>query len=204
MLRRIGRPLSRTARTYALQPEPTGGPPWGVLVYRTTTGTVCEHPGRVVDGRVGILDAHGGLHPWPADASGCGLGEFNLHVVAAQGGVFAWGGASSCGVPRGVLVRMGQRPATTLCSPDLTRTLIEGVLDRRGHKPNGAEPISVTFQIGRSRFTESTPFGAYAFVIKGEVTLANEPTETVAYSDGSREVQPGPSLPGRVIRARVP
>ena len=59
----------------ALADDPTGGPPWGLRVLRTTRGLGCVQIGRVVGGRLGVLGQDGALandgrfHPLPAAVS---------------------------------------------------------------------------------------------------------------------------------------
>ncbi len=62
-------------------PDPAGGPPWGLRVARTSRGLLCVEPGRVVDGRVGVIGADGAFrddgefHPFAhAYLSGLGCG----------------------------------------------------------------------------------------------------------------------------------
>ncbi len=62
-------------------PDPAGGPAWGLRVARTSRGLLCVEPGRVVDGRVGVIGADGAFkddgefHPFSnAYSSGMGCG----------------------------------------------------------------------------------------------------------------------------------
>ncbi len=188
MLLRLGRPLPATARVYTLQPDPVGGPPWGVLVYRTSQGIVCEHAGRIVDGRVGVLDAHRALHPWLADLSGClGIG-IALHALDAQGGVLKSGGGLSC-IQRAD-IQPGQRTRFRICSANEVRTIIEGVLGRRNQTVHGPQPVRITFTTPERRITEPTPQGAFVYVVKGDLGCTDWPKATTTYSDGMTDTQP--------------
>ena len=50
-------------------PDPRGGPAWGVRVYVDTAGNPCLVLGRVLDGRLGIVDNEQ-FRPLPPDATG--------------------------------------------------------------------------------------------------------------------------------------
>jgi hypothetical protein len=55
-----GAPIASSAHLLALRvADPTGGPPWGVRVFKTTRGTKCVQAGRVVDGKLGALGQDG-------------------------------------------------------------------------------------------------------------------------------------------------
>ncbi len=198
MLRQMGRPLPSTAHAYTLQPDPIGGPPWGVFVYRTTTGVICEHAGRVVAGHVGLLDARGQLRPWPADASGCtGYGSI-MRPLAALGTLL---GEPPCAIPPAPRRPRGIR----LCPRSELRTVLEGVLPPSGLITSGprSTPISAT---SRGRFTERTPDGAYVYVLGDATGLGcnDRITATVTYADGKRAPAIGmfpPPLPASVCRA---
>jgi len=66
-------------------PDPDGGPPWGIRVFRTSgvgayhaSGLACLQVGRVVNGKLGILGQDGSFaddgkfHELPVEASSCG------------------------------------------------------------------------------------------------------------------------------------
>ena len=62
-------------------PDPAGGPAWGLRVARTSRGLLCVEPGRVVNGRVGVIGVDGAFrdddefHPFSkAYLSGMGCG----------------------------------------------------------------------------------------------------------------------------------
>ncbi len=197
LLRQIGRPLPTTATTHVLQPDPDGGPPWGVLVYRTTTGVVCSHSGRVVDGRVGLLDADHGLHPWTPDLSGCDVGT-DVRVVDAQGGILKWDGALSCAQPpapgyTGPAPHPRARPR--VCSPNEVRGIIDGVLPNKDEQPNGSRPISITFTLANHKFTEPTPDGAFVYVNQGGFGCSAWPRNAITYADDSTGTDPGLDFP---------
>ncbi|MDO8185345.1 hypothetical protein Q5424_06680 [Conexibacter sp. JD483] len=67
-------------------PDPDGGPPWGVATARGTAspGAVrpiaCYVAGRVVDGRLGTLDAAGAFQPYAAGAGPWGCGSAGIHA----------------------------------------------------------------------------------------------------------------------------
>lgn len=63
-----------TARIGALTaPDPAGGPPWGVRLFRNRAGLACMQLGRVVNGHVGVLGTDGKLHELPlrSDTASC-------------------------------------------------------------------------------------------------------------------------------------
>jgi hypothetical protein len=88
--------LGRTlAPSLALLPlrvaDPTGGPPWGMRVIRTTRGLACIQAGRVLDGRLGgigvgyAFKGDGRFHPFsPADA----ISEDSCATVDRDGRAF--------------------------------------------------------------------------------------------------------------------
>lgn len=197
LLRQVGRPLPATAATHVLQPDPEGGPPWGVLVYRTTTGVVCSHSGRVVDGRVGLLDADHGLHPWTPDLSGCDIGT-DVRVVDAQGGILKWDGSLSC-IQRAVLhqstLPLRRRARLRVCSPNELRGIIDGVLPNKGARPDGSRPTSITFTLANHKFTEPTPEGAFVYLNQHGLGCSAWPRITITYADGSTSTDSGPDFP---------
>lgn len=54
----------------ALAADPSGGPRWGVRVYRSRAGLTCPEPGRVQEGAFGPVDAEGKVRARPVQASG--------------------------------------------------------------------------------------------------------------------------------------
>jgi hypothetical protein len=197
MLRRIGRPVRASARAFVVEPDPAGGPPWGVLVYRTSTGLYCEHGGRMVAGRVGIIDASAVLHPYLPDLSGCDIGMHATDVVA-QGGVLAWGGAPRCAIGGG----SRRVPA---CPPGSLRTFMEGIFPTKNLKPNGPRPILLTINGPAGRLVERLPHGAFVYVFRGLLNCTTWPRMTVTYSDGSTGAGwPPMACPRRQQRTRRP
>lgn len=88
----LGRPLAPSLALLRLRvADPTGGPPWGMRVIRTTRGLACIQAGRVVAGRLGgigigyAFKGDGRFHPFaPADA----VSEDACATVAANGLAF--------------------------------------------------------------------------------------------------------------------
>lgn len=187
MLRRIGRPVPSSARVVALQADPVGGPPWGVLAYRTTTGVECEHAGRVFEGRVGVIDARGVLHPWPADMSGCAIG-MSATPVAAWGGDLRMGGEPTCVTReelRGSALSPARRARLRICAPDQLRGLVQGILPNRGFSPRGARPVRLTIRSPQGTLVERPPHGAFLYVQRNGFRCPIRFSMTVTYADGS-------------------
>lgn len=63
-------PLPQTARVGGVQTsDPAGGPPWALMTYRNAGGQTCLIPGRLVNGKVGVL-ASGVFHELPLRGPG--------------------------------------------------------------------------------------------------------------------------------------
>jgi hypothetical protein len=76
----IGIPRPRTSRLLAVRaPDPRGGPPWGIRVYRSSRDYPCAQYGRVVDGRLVRIGRDGKAHELAmrclGDASPGGFGN---------------------------------------------------------------------------------------------------------------------------------
>jgi hypothetical protein len=89
---RLGEIVPGTTRLLAVRaPDPAGGPPWGLRVFRTRSGAACVQVGRVLSGRLGILGQDGvfgndhRFHELPVTAEGCG-------GLDAKGQLFMEGG----------------------------------------------------------------------------------------------------------------
>lgn len=86
-----GIPVSgSTERLLVSVPDPAGGLPWGMRVFRTTRGQVCAQVGRVLDGQLGELGVDsafgddGRFHALPADdlppGYGGSSGQIECHL----------------------------------------------------------------------------------------------------------------------------
>lgn len=70
--------------------------------------------------------------------------------------------------------------------------MMEGVIPPRRDVKSPAPALSVTFIVNSRRFVESTPEGAYAFVLDGRDAGCVRRFEAIAtYADGARAVVPG-------------
>lgn len=77
-----GTVIASSVRALSLHvPDPAGGPAWGLRVARTSRGLLCVEPGRIVNGRVGVIGVDGAFrddnefHPFSkAYLSGLGCG----------------------------------------------------------------------------------------------------------------------------------
>ena len=85
--RGIGVPQSSTARVLAVRtPDPVGGPPWGIRVFRSSRGYPCAQYGRVVGGRLVRLGSDGTAHELALHCLGhAAPGGFGNTVVEASG-----------------------------------------------------------------------------------------------------------------------
>jgi hypothetical protein len=94
---RAGKPVPHSGRLQAIRAaDPAGGPPWGIRVFRTAPSRSaqtahsgspallrggrgeCEQLGRVVDGKLGVIETDGRFHALP-------LGPAGLCVVGGPG-----------------------------------------------------------------------------------------------------------------------
>ncbi len=170
----VGVPLPATATLLALRvPDPAGGPPWGLRRFETTRGMVCLQPGRIVDGRIGVLgrdDAFGNdrlFHPiplgydplnmfqcTPADTDGHGSLAFSATGYPASGLFFPVTGAGGCSAHQ-----MGG--SLPYCPPVDMRRLAFGLL--------GPQAVSYTHPDASGRrivtAAASGPDGAFLVVL---------------------------------------
>jgi hypothetical protein len=91
----LGAIVPGTTRLLSVRaPDPDGGPPWGLRVFRTKHELACVQVGRVVDGKLGVLGQDGAFHDdgrfheLPVAAEGCGS-------LDANGQMFMSGGANT-------------------------------------------------------------------------------------------------------------
>ena len=156
----------------ALADDPTGGPPWGLRVLRTTRGLGCVQIGRVVGGRLGVL-GHGAFandgrfHPLPAAVSDspvdCGSldARGRLYLAFASQGVPA-----SAYAPAARRLETSSRdPNPPICPQADERAVYAGVL--------GPSALSVTYvTIGGGRVTAPVgPGGTYLIVLPADPVL---------------------------------
>jgi hypothetical protein len=157
----------------ALADDPTGGPPWGLRVLRTTRGLGCVQIGRVVGGRLGVLGQDGAFandgrfHPLPAAVSespvDCGSldARGRLYLAFASQGVPASAYAPGCTPPGDV----EPHPNPPICPQADERAVYAGVL--------GPSALSVTYvTIGGGRVTAPVgPGGTYLIVLPADPVL---------------------------------
>ena len=166
----VGNAIAGTTKLLSLRvPDPQGGPPWGMRVVTTQTGS-CQEFGRVEDGQLGSLgiddywnDDHL-FHPYPKNwvgqacgsgsaALGAGAGQFNAsaNIPSARNGEQLTGCKQSTAV-------LGDRP---VCPSGSLRFVIFGQL--------GSDVKSITYeQSNHSLATERTAgkYGAFLLVFQ--------------------------------------
>lgn len=179
--------VSGSARLLALRaPDPSGGPPWGMRVLRTTRGLACVQVGRVVNGQLGVLGQDGvagndhrfhALAPDLTQLSDCALPDAHQHVFInnetnsdyASGPVFT---PSSCARP-------GQGSRRAMCPARDRRMLAYGLL--------GPDARSITYLDAGRKVTEATAGPDGAYLVVGPAA----PAGTVGLASGSGDLFPG-------------
>ncbi len=150
-------------------PDPAGGPAWGLRVLRTSRGLLCVEPGRVVDGRVGVIGVDGAFrddgefHPFSkAYLSGLGCGTQD-----GRGDAFV--NEQVYGMPSSALLD-DRRYASSGCyaRSRKTRTCPESALRDVYFGLLGPDATSVTHRsLGGGMVQSATvaPYGAYLVVL---------------------------------------
>lgn len=137
-------------------PDPAGGPPWGLRTFGTTDGANCAQVGRLQDGKLGSVDANGTFTESPARANGCG-GPARPGAALGPG---LWGMAryeTAAGVRSVFFGRLG---------PLLKRVTFAD--------PDGKNP----------RDLQVSPNGEYVAVYPDSVRMDNEPRQRFAFDGG--------------------
>jgi hypothetical protein len=193
-----GAAVPSTARLLPLRVEdPAGGPPWGLRLVKTTRGLVCLQPGRVVDGKLGVLGQDGVAHD-----------DGRFHELSLR---FATLGAEACAAPgndgnaflaveaRGLA--SGDGPARSCLGPG------EGsserprcpVADHRRflYGMLGSEAVGLTYRHKGKVLPAPVagPEGAYLIVLAGRLAAGGymtwntpsmgHPFQRITYRDGS-------------------
>lgn len=84
-----GRVLPASVQVLPLRvPDPVGGPPWGLRVFRTTRGSGCVAAGRVAGGQLGTVDRKGRFHATPVGSAAPCSGSPHHALRPARGGVY--------------------------------------------------------------------------------------------------------------------
>lgn len=117
-------------------PDPAGGPPWTMRVYKTSRGLGCVQVGRLVGGRIGVLGQDGAFnddgrfHALPVQAS---QAEGDCVLLDGRGHAFL--GVGNYGVPASGLPRqchlLGSRAASERCGRSDPRDIFYGLLGPR-------------------------------------------------------------------------
>lgn len=163
--RGYGVPLARSGSLAVRVGDPSGGPPWGMRVLRTTRGELCVQVGRVEGDRLGELGIDGAfgddgrLHALAADVLPPGPGASSAQVECVQSGrtlVAEYPDADRNAVQ--LLSMLPERGPRTIPARGDLRTLAYGLL--------GPRAVSVTFRTPTGLRTEavSGPQGAFLIV----------------------------------------
>ena len=151
-------------------PDPAGGPPWTMRVYKTSRGLGCVQVGRLVGGRIGVLGQDGAFnddgrfHPLPVQAS-----QAEGDCVLLDGHGHAFLGVGNYGVPASGLPRqchlLRSRAASERCGRSDPRDIFYGLLGPRAR--------TVTYVSGGHRRTVPTvgSEGAYLIVARAPAWL---------------------------------
>jgi hypothetical protein len=134
-------------------PDPAGGPPWTMRIYRTSRGLGCVQVARWANGRIGVIGQggafgdDGAFHPLPAET---GEGYGNCVLLDAAGRAFL---AMNFDVVPANGEQTACRPSS--CTSGNTRLVFYGLL--------GPKARSITYAVdGRVRTMSTTgPDGAY-------------------------------------------
>ncbi|HET6505682.1 MAG TPA: hypothetical protein VFG42_02725 [Baekduia sp.] len=204
-----GRPLPGGARLLDVRaPDPDGGLPWGIRLYRTNRHAACWQVGRVLDGRLGVLGADGLLdddglfHELPVERDQCRPLDGAGHVFAFQNALALDNGIQArltCH-PRGWVA---DRQRRTVCPDGSGRLVLYGFLG----------PLARTVQLtgaGPARVVRVGEEGAFVLALALPDPLRSpDYTLTATYADGTTrpvdDVPPVESVPDpRADRARPP
>ncbi len=151
-------------------PDPAGGPPWTMRVYKTSRGLGCVQVGRLVGGRIGVLGQDGAFnddgrfHPLPVQAS-----QAEGDCVLLDGHGHAFLGVGNYGVPASGLPRqchlLRSRAASERCGRSDPRDIFYGLLGPRAR--------TVTYVSGGHRRTVPTvgSEGAYLIIARAPAWL---------------------------------
>jgi len=177
-------------------PDPAGGPPWTMRVYKTSRGLGCVQVGRLVGGRIGVLGEDGAFnddgrfHPLPVQASqaegGCVLLDGHGHAFL---GVSRYGAPAS-GLPYGC-DRLGSRVAGERCWRSDPRDVFYGLL---GPKARG-----ITYSVGGETHTIPTVGKEGAYLI-----VERTPAKVVARGVGAGVSSAVPAGGGTLGAIRLP
>jgi hypothetical protein len=127
-------------RIEARAPDPDGGPPYGLLVWRTARGALCREEGRVLGDTVGTFDTRTSIfHPYPVDEGGsCGATPERL--TRSQPLAFSVGSAPGEADTESARIRR-TLPGRTMISgsahPDVREVTIHTPRDVRTLRPAG-------------------------------------------------------------------
>lgn len=151
-------PAGGTGTIEATVPDPGGGSPWAVLVFRSRTGSTCTRVGRRAAGKVGTPIARGGFRRYPVE-------EGTNCADLAEGSGVALNVSRVSDVP----VTKRREPSRTILAgvagPEIARVVVQG--------PRGPEEL----ELSRRR--------AFLAVYRG--ALRRLPV-SVTYRDGSTRV----------------
>jgi hypothetical protein len=198
-----GAAIPRTVKLVAQTPDPAGGLPWGLRVFRTTRGWVCVQVGRVQSATIGVIGQDGAwnndgrFHPispnaYTADSCNpTGPGDRAFINVAANSAI------ASADVPWGTGPQSGQcRLGNSfrrlpLCPPGDLRNLNYGLL--------GPSATSITYVSDGHTYTEPTNGrdGAYLIVAR------SSPPPCTMHGRGRGCVSPGGRFASAAVRAGV-
>jgi hypothetical protein len=135
-------------------PDPAGGPPWGLRTFNTTDGARCQQIGRLQDGKLGYVDASGNFVESPVQATGCG----GAPPPGRQGGSYGMARHETPGGVRSVYYgRWG---------PLLKRVTFAN--------PDGSN----------LRDIQVSPNGEYVAAYPGSVTFGTEPRQRLYFDGG--------------------
>jgi hypothetical protein len=161
-----GAVIASSARVLGLRvPDPAGGPPWGLRIVKTTRGATCLQPGRVVDGKLGVLGQDGvsgndgkfhELPLTPFAAPGCVPDDGAGHAYISSTMNTVASGPPPTPACKGT---RGRDPKLPDCPVGDARQLILGLL--------GPQVASITYRDGSRTHSQSidAPEGAYLVVL---------------------------------------
>ncbi len=198
-----GAAIPRTVKLVAQTPDPAGGLPWALRVFRTTRGWVCVQVGRVQSATIGVIGQDGAwnndgrFHPispnaYTADSCNpTALGDTAFINVAANSAIASadvpWGTGRQSGE-----CRIGTAPARfPRCPPADLRNLNYGLL--------GPSAASITYVSGGHAYTEPTNGRDGAYLI---VARSSTPACTI-YGRGRGCVSAGGRSASAAVQAGV-
>jgi hypothetical protein len=174
----LGDPVPESARVLTVtDPDPAGGPPWGVRTFQTTTGANCDQLGRVVDGRLGTIDDKGSFSEAPLRANGCGGAPPPGRPPSGYGMSVQTTNVAAEGCR--LFPDPGSRDKRPRCAPNQVRSVFYG------HHGSALKRVTFANADGSGRRDVAlTPEGDYVAAVPGTFNDATQPRVRLYFDGG--------------------